>query len=91
MPDQVAESGPAAVDVLTVSYGELEALGPLIESLRSQTRRPRNIDIWHNGPRFEPAMRSRFGPDVTVHFTGVPETGVVKRNTLWNEKIMNRR
>jgi N-acetylglucosaminyl-diphospho-decaprenol L-rhamnosyltransferase len=61
---------PAPFDVLVTSYGSIEALQPLVDSLRAQTIPPRSIAIWHNGPHFSPSMRSHFGPGVQLLFTG---------------------
>jgi len=63
-------TAPAAFDVLVTSYGPIALLQPLIDSLRAQTLPPRTISIWHNGPQFDPAMRTHFGADVSLQFTG---------------------
>ncbi|MDZ4697850.1 MAG: glycosyltransferase family 2 protein [Deltaproteobacteria bacterium] len=57
-------------DVLVTSYGSIESLQPLVDSLRAQTLPPKSIAIWHNGPHFLPSMRSHFGPGVQLLFTG---------------------
>lgn len=61
---------PAPFDVLVTSYGSIESLHPLVDSLRAQTLPPRSIAIWHNGPHFSPSMRSYFGSNVQFLFTG---------------------
>lgn len=61
------------IDVLTVGYGPLSALAPLCASLRAQTRPPRALRIWHNGPEFpaDPAAAAAsLGPGVTLASSG---------------------